>query len=330
MKANSLPKGQNITGSDCVIADNGKATKRVAFSEMSEYFRDEFSGGGGRPLTGIAMSGNLLRNSNFRRKSLVVNQRGEDVYEGVGYGIDGWKSTRKESVQTLEEDGWVIHDTDGGLGHYRQVIEEAEALNGVELTASVLVEIRTGGPFQIGFYSSAYHCPDAAPLSAGIHLLTYTETMTDITSTLQYFISPRATNAKIIACQLEPGNRQTLARKDAGGAWVLNNPTPNMALELLKCQRYFENGIDVVDMYSEPTIDHTYPFKVTKRAKPVCTLYSMNGTRGYISYHTAEGEWIDHPASISTTTTFGARVIAKNLPNSFGNYGFHLEANSDL
>lgn len=307
-----------------------KGDKTGGFFRNERIFQGRIFGGGGRPLTGIAMSGNLLRNSNFRRKSLVVNQRGEDVYEGVGYGIDGWKNTRKESVQTLEEDGWVIHDTDGGLGQYRQVIEEAEALNGVELTASVLVEIRTGGPFQIGFYSSAYHCPDAAPLSAGIHLLTYTETMTDITSTLQYFISPRATNAKIIACQLEPGDRQTLARKDAGGAWVLNNPTPNMALELLKCQRYFENGIDVVDMYSEPTIDHTYPFKVTKRARPVCTLYSMNGTRGYISYHTAEGEWIDHPASISTTTTFGARIIAKNLPNSFGNYGFHLEANSDL
>ncbi len=195
----------------------------------------------GRPLVGIARSRNLLRNSNFSRKSLVVNQKGRDTYEGSGYGIDGWKSTGSKSVQTLEEDGWVIHDTDGGLGQYQQVIEDAEAtaLNGVELTASILVDIRTGGPFQFGLFSSVYHAMEAAPLSAGIHLLTHTETMTDITSTLQYFISPRATNAKVIACQLEPGDRQTLAHKDTAGNWVLNNPLPNRALELLRCQQYF-------------------------------------------------------------------------------------------
>ena len=47
MKANSLPKGTSITGSNCVIADEGKITKQVSFTEISEYFRDEFSGGGG-------------------------------------------------------------------------------------------------------------------------------------------------------------------------------------------------------------------------------------------------------------------------------------------
>ena len=269
------------------------------------------------------MSGNLLRNSNFSRKSLVVNQRGEDVYEGVGYGIDGWKSTRKESVQALEEDGWVIHDTDGGLGHYRQVIEEAEALNGVELTASVLVEIRTGGPFQIGFYSSAYHCPDAAPLSAGIHLLTYTETMTDITSTLQYFISPRATNAKIIACQLEPGNRQTLARKDAGGAWVLNNPTPNMALELLKCQRYFQrlNGNSQWMVLGFALTDGTdkcklyIPLCTTMRSSPSISFHDLHvndATIMNISTDQFGTAALKYSATLSKTVPTGVYPIKQN------------------
>jgi len=31
---------------------------------------------------------------------------------------------------------------------------------------------------------------------------------------------------------------QTLAHKDASGNWVLNDPPPNKALELAKCQRY--------------------------------------------------------------------------------------------
>ena len=39
-------------------------------------------------------------------------------------------------------------------------------------------------------------------------------------------------------CKLEEGAEQTLARK-IGDQWVLNDPPPDPALELLKCQRYF-------------------------------------------------------------------------------------------
>lgn len=40
------------------------------------------------------------------------------------------------------------------------------------------------------------------------------------------------------AAKLEPGPFQTLAHQE-GSKWVLNDPPPNYALELLKCQRYF-------------------------------------------------------------------------------------------
>lgn len=42
----------------------------------------------------------------------------------------------------------------------------------------------------------------------------------------------------IKAIKLELGTQQTLAHKE-GGEWVLNDPPPNYALELVKCQRYF-------------------------------------------------------------------------------------------
>lgn len=42
----------------------------------------------------------------------------------------------------------------------------------------------------------------------------------------------------VIAAKVELGDKQTLARKDADGNWVLNDPPPNKALELAKCQRY--------------------------------------------------------------------------------------------
>ena len=42
----------------------------------------------------------------------------------------------------------------------------------------------------------------------------------------------------IAAWKLELGAQQTLAHQDINGNWVLNDPPPNKALELLKCQRY--------------------------------------------------------------------------------------------
>ncbi len=45
--------------------------------------------------------------------------------------------------------------------------------------------------------------------------------------------------AKPVAAKLELGSHQTLAHQDASGNWVLNDPPPNKALELAKCQRYF-------------------------------------------------------------------------------------------
>lgn len=45
-------------------------------------------------------------------------------------------------------------------------------------------------------------------------------------------------NIDLIAAKLELGDHQTLAHQDASGNWVLNDPPPDKALELLKCQRY--------------------------------------------------------------------------------------------
>ncbi|MBD5099510.1 MAG: hypothetical protein HDT35_08220, partial [Clostridiales bacterium] len=47
-----------------------------------------------------------------------------------------------------------------------------------------------------------------------------------------------AEGALLHAAKLELGAVQTLAHQDEDGNWVLNDPTPNKALELAKCQRY--------------------------------------------------------------------------------------------
>jgi len=45
-------------------------------------------------------------------------------------------------------------------------------------------------------------------------------------------------NVTVAVIKLELGSVQTLASQNADGTWELNDPPPNKALELLKCQRY--------------------------------------------------------------------------------------------
>ncbi|MDE6588984.1 MAG: hypothetical protein K2K53_01290, partial [Oscillospiraceae bacterium] len=48
-----------------------------------------------------------------------------------------------------------------------------------------------------------------------------------------------ADGALLRAAKLEVGSVQTLAHQDEDGNWVLNDPPPDKAVELLKCQRYY-------------------------------------------------------------------------------------------
>lgn len=49
MRLNSVPKGMDIAGSDCLIIDNEKVTKRVDFKAAAEFIKGEIFGGGGDP-----------------------------------------------------------------------------------------------------------------------------------------------------------------------------------------------------------------------------------------------------------------------------------------
>jgi hypothetical protein len=45
--------------------------------------------------------------------------------------------------------------------------------------------------------------------------------------------------ARLVAAKLELGEEQTLARQE-GASWTLLDPPPDPALELAKCQRYYQ------------------------------------------------------------------------------------------
>lgn len=91
------------------------------------------------------------------------------------------------------------------------------------------------------------------------------------TSTKTFTVT--ATGQTLVAAKLERGSAQTLAVQ-SGSSWVLNDPAPSKALELAKCQRYFQrlrtaflsvNGSSQRCLISVPT-------PVSLRATPAVTV----------------------------------------------------------
>lgn len=182
-------------------------------------------------------SPNLLDNGYFLDP---VNQRGENVYSNAGwnalYSIDRWYlscaawDVSAHKLTTTAAYGRIVQRLDG------------KALVGKTVTFSVLVSSVEGGDLQL-FFGPGDIGP--AVMTAGSSgLISLTITMHDPgqqTNDVFIALNTAGASAVIDAVKLELGSQQTLARQDAGGNWVLNDPPPNRALELAKCQRYFFN-----------------------------------------------------------------------------------------
>lgn len=90
---------------------------------------------------------------------------------------------------------------------------------------------------------------------------------------------------KPIAAKLELGSVQTLAHKE-GDTWVLNDPPPDLALELAKCQRYYYRCTGwhyLLKNWSANSQTVTIDFPTIMRAAPAITLVSGNGTEEIIT-----------------------------------------------
>ena len=87
------------------------------------------------------------------------------------------------------------------------------------------------------------------------------------------------TGETILAAKLELGTHQTLAHQDAAGNWVLNDPPPDKALELLKCQRYYQ-VFSREDLRPDKAVD----FRPPMRIDPALSTIQING----VTYYTAD------------------------------------------
>ena len=172
---------------------------------------------------------NLLDNGDFRNP---VNQRGQTSYTGNRYGIDRWKvSTNNSTAAVSVGDGWINFTSDAS-GTYINFSSTVEKVQPGNYTLSFLVDDYTKAQ-QIFLQGKV------SQMVFTSNLLTMTFSVAE-TSAIAVGIQKKAASStlKIYAAKLELGSVSTLAHQE-NGVWVLNDPLPNYAEELAKCQRYF-------------------------------------------------------------------------------------------
>lgn len=172
-----------------------------------------------------------------------VNQRGQTEYTAAGYTIDRWKNESANGTVTLNNGSVTFSWNRANSSEFAAFVQilDYKELVGKVCTWSLLAK-------GSGFISLAAN--DAARLAV---ILTDEPTLYSITAPLATIswlqnrshyrivaddLTSLTGEIEIFAVKLELGPIQTLAHQDAAGNWVLNDPPPNKALELTKCQRY--------------------------------------------------------------------------------------------
>lgn len=173
---------------------------------------------------------NLLDNWYF---PTAINQRGKATYtfgDDGGYTADRWRIGR--AAVSLADEGLSLV-WDGKNGDNGVLLQRNERLDirGKVVTMSVLLADGT-------LHTKTVTAPTGNTATA----LQYIDGLSlNITQSASYWaldIRANTTTAKtLIAAKLEEGPVSTLAHKE-GDTWVLNDPPPDPALELMKCQRY--------------------------------------------------------------------------------------------
>ena len=168
-----------------------------------------------------------------------INQRGQTEYASAGYTIDRW-SIEAGAKLKVSEDGVVFTPNPSKYNLFVQAIENYKDLIGKQLTLSVLIEENTCTNCVLWFYGGTADNLVITTMNGNDKLYSVTMTPKSNITSLRCGFQGRnsAGSVKILAVKLELGDQQTLAHQDASGSWVLNDPPPNKAQELLKCMRY--------------------------------------------------------------------------------------------
>lgn len=206
--------------------------------------------------------------------------------------IDRWEIEGSQLTVTVMDDGVLLENThETETATLCQTFETRLTHVGGNYTISVLAEDVVG--------TVRFRCEDnggswtwyfSDVLTDGLSFKTETFGNVNPDTSLSFVINlaPGA-SVKLKAAKLELGSVQTLAHQDADGSWVLNDPPPNKALELAKCQRYqaviranLATGISNGTTFYAPCA-----LPASLRARPTVTFQGVTLYRGIQGEHIA-------------------------------------------
>ena len=190
-------------------------------------------------VSGLPSNLNLLDNPDFK-----INQRGNDTYTAVGYTVDRWYNRRtNHTTVTVEDDGVRLTDShvSGTLAALNQRIEKPEDLLGKTVTISCLItENESDCLTLVGFYlgNAAYANSKAVGyITVGAGMTGYfKDTVTLPNTTGDY----SGINFSIRSYGGTTWDVKASWAKFEYGKIATPFVPPNPALELLKCQRYYQ------------------------------------------------------------------------------------------
>lgn len=210
-----------------------------------------------------------------------INERGQTDYNNsnwsILYSIDRWALTAANYEVAQHK-----LTTSANYGRIVQYIESSQ-LTGKTVTFSVLIKEITGGP--LGIFGGPGDVGIVTTTKPG--LISTTFVVPEMKPQSQYYnsvsIMMENVGASVVieAVKLELGDQQTLAHKE-GDSWVLNDPPPNYAPELLKCQARqfcirYGLGTSISTVVSDGNGDAMFPIVLPVAFKNNATL-SYTGT----------------------------------------------------
>lgn len=210
-----------------------EANLKSAEVPLRGYYTSKYSGEEIDALLGHASrvsNPNLLINGYFPDP---INQRGQTEYTTDGYTIDRWFLFNCPSAKLLESGIQIKAKPDGS-----QIVQRLPLGCIKENTLLTLSILDTDGELVTCTGRAALSVDSGFFVIASWGWIAFRNTQST-----PFWEAVYNTNVDkvFIAAKLELGPIQTLARQDADGNWVLNDPPPNKALELVKCQQYARN-----------------------------------------------------------------------------------------
>lgn len=214
-----------------------------------------------------------------------VNQRGQKTYTNDGYTIDKWYVAQRDygTSVTVDKDGVTFKIIQKGTNlNGAFIYQRRSSIKAGTYTFSVLVSEVNGSSF-MGIDRNVAPwgiLSQEIPLKEGLNTVTFT--VANDEGAIGIFLAKKVLDIasfKFVAAKLELGTHQTLAHQDAAGNWVLNDPPPDKALELLKCQRYYQ-VFSREDLRPDKAVD----FRPPMRIDPAFSTIEING----VTYYTAD------------------------------------------